>query len=201
MNFYLKAALILSFSGLLFACVGVSPKSYFYTLNAAQSKNNTAQNAYFRNNLRLQIILISIDETVDRPQIVITNGQYQVQLLEQQRWAQPLKYEIGRVLAQNINQYIPNSIVSAYPHQLSNPSVQLQLQVTAFESSLTAPAKISVSYTLSNTITKKKLSATKEYVQGLVVAKQTASIANIIEAHNQNIMQLSQDLILEISKI
>lgn len=199
---HFKSALVLSFSALLFACAGVSPKAYFYTLNSPESAaDNTVQNDSVHASMRIQIMPISIDETVDRPQIVVTNAQHQVQFLEQQRWAQPLKYEIGRVVGEHLNQRIPDSIVSAYPHQLSNPNLQLSLQIIAFESSYTTPAKVKVNYTLINIKTKQTVSQTKEYAQALAGGIKSASTADIIEAHSKNILQLSQDITLAIHAI
>ena len=200
MTMRLKTAFALSLSALLIACLGVSPKARFYTLNTVNAPQITAGNAIQYDNVhtsvRIQIMPITIDETVDRPQIVITNSQNQVQILEQQRWAQPLKYEIGRVVGEHLNQRIPNSIVSAYPHQLSDSGLQVNIQVIAFESSMTTPAKIKVNYTLLNTKSKQTVSHTKVYSQPLVSGKQANSVSDIIEAQSQNILQLSQDIVI-----
>lgn len=192
MTMRLKTIVALSFSAILMACAGVSPKAHFYTLDTLSTHEVAANNAH--PNVRIQIMPISIDETVDRPQVVITNAQQQVQFLEQQRWAQPLKYEIGRVVSEHLNQLIPNSIVSAYPHQLSGASLQVSLQIIAFESSFTEPAKIKVNYTVYNVNTKHSASHTQEYAQPLANNTSPSNMRGIIEAHSQNVLQLSRDV-------
>lgn len=198
-----KIIYALSLCALLLNCTGVSPKAHFYTLNTLKTPQVTVNNHNPNDhvvvditnpNVRIQILPISINETVDRPQIAITNTQAQVQFLEQQRWAQPLKYEIGRVVGEHLNQLIPNSVVSAYPHQLSNATDQITLQIINVESSFTTPANIKVNYTVQNVITKKSVSHTQEYSQPLAGGLQTTNINDIIEAHSQNILHLSQDV-------
>lgn len=202
MTHYYKRLLVVSLVALLFACGGISPQANFYRLNvinAAQSpeSNNLKQSATPK--LSIQIMPISIDETVDRPQIVITNSEHEVQYLEQQRWAQPLKYEIGRVISEQLSAQLSNGMVTAYPHQLSDSDIQISLQVLAFESSYTAPATLKVNLTVHNLRTSQTISQTLAYTHAVLSENAQASIEDIIDAHNVNISQLSQAILTAIS--
>lgn len=201
MTSFYKTLLVFSFSILLFACVGVSPKANLYKLNAikvAQQSENITLNKQTDSAIRVQIMPLSIDETVDRPQIVMTNTMHEVQYLEQQRWAQPLKYEIGRVIAEHLSVQLSNGMVSAYPHQLSDPDVQINLQVLAFESSYIAPAKLKVNLTVRNLRTSQSSSQAVEYTQLTSSETSQVSIDDIVDAHSQNILRLSQDILAAI---
>lgn len=196
-----KLGLIFSLCSLLFACAGTSPKANLYTLNtltadSIASSQTSSENAH----IRIQVMPISIDETVDRPQIVITRADHQVTYLEQQRWAQPLKYEIGRVLGMHLNQHIENSIVSAYPHQLSDASIQVHLQVIAFESSFEQGASIKANVMVVNTKTKQSVSESLVFSQHLADNAAT-NMRAMIDAHNQNLQQLSQAVIANINQV
>jgi uncharacterized lipoprotein YmbA len=193
-----KTLLAISSVVLLFACAGVSPTANLYKLNVvkvAQLSENDARHQPVNTAMNIQIMPLSIDETVDRPQIVIMNGEREVKYLEQQRWAQPLKYEIGRVVGEHLSAHFPNGMVSAYPHQLSNPDVQISLQVLAFESSYTAPVKLKVNLTVHNVRTRQNVSQTLEYTDQTLSDKSKISIDDIVEAHSQNILRLSQAIL------
>jgi uncharacterized lipoprotein YmbA len=192
--FSVKLGLILSLCSLLLACAGASPKPKLYTLNTfpAKAENNTKLESE-RTPLRIQVMPISIDETVDRPQIVITRANHQVDYLEQERWAQPLKYEIGRVLSMHLYALHANSLVSAYPHQLSNADIQVQLQVTAFISSYQEGATLKANITVINTKTKQSLSDVFASTQNLS-AQTSEYISAIIDAHHENIVRLSETI-------
>jgi uncharacterized lipoprotein YmbA len=197
-----KTLLMISFVVLLFACTGVSPTATLYKLNVvkvAQPSENDPRHQSENTTVNIQIMPLSIDETVDRPQIVITNGEREVKYLEQQRWAQPLKYEIGRVVGEHLSTHFPNGMVSAYPHQLSNPDVQISLQVLVFESSYIAPAKLKVNLTVHNVSTRQNVSQTLEYAEQTLSDKSKISIDDIVEAHSKNIFRLSQAILASIN--
>lgn len=202
MTHYYKSLLVVSLAALLFACGGVSPQANFYRLNvikAAQLPESNTLNKSRAPKLSIQIMPISIDETVDRPQIVITNSEHEVQYLEQQRWAQPLKYEIGRVISEQLSAQLSNGMVSAYPHQLSDSDIQISLQVLAFESSYTTPATLKVNLTVHNLRNSQSINQTLEYAHSVQSENSQVSIDDIIDAHSVNISQLSQAILSTIS--
>jgi len=196
-----RTLLVFTFATLLFACAGVSPKANLYKLNVnkdVQQSENITLNKSATSAIRVQIMPISIDETVDRPQIVMTNTKHEVQYLEQQRWAQPLKYEIGRVIGEDLSAQLAIGMVSAYPHQLNDPDVQVSLQVLTFESSYTAPTKLKVNLTVHNLRNSQSSSQTLEFTQLTSSEKSQVSIDDIINAHSQNISRLSQAILAAI---
>ncbi len=190
--FTVKIGLILSMCSLLLACAGASPKANLYTLNTFPvNAEGMTKHAREQVLTRIQVMPISIDETVDRPQIVITRANHQVDYLEQQRWAQPLKYEIGRVLASHIYQQHADSLVSAYPHQLSYADIQVQLQVIAFTSSFQEGATLKANITVINTKSKQSLSDAFASTQSLST-QISENISAMINAHNENMFRLSE---------
>lgn len=138
------------------ACVGTSPKENFYTLNSLKQADNQQQ-AVVKSlpNASINISAVSIIEVVDRPQIVIKLAPNQVQILEQQRWAQPLKNEIGRIVAQNLSILLNTRHVTAYPTSAMNKKLatnltayKVQLNVQQFDSNLGSNAAVTINYTV-----------------------------------------------------
>ncbi len=77
---------------------------------------------------RVMIDPITIPEVVDRPQLVVRSGPNTVSLIEEHRWAESLKREIPRVLAENVGRCLGTDEVWAYPrHQ--GPPINYRLSV------------------------------------------------------------------------
>jgi uncharacterized lipoprotein YmbA len=77
------------------------PQERFYTLQAqtapAASPDNGAPPRP-----RLVLAKLNLPELVDKPQLVIRKNDQQMQILEQQRWAEPLKGALTQALAANL---------------------------------------------------------------------------------------------------
>lgn len=55
---------------------------------------------------------VRVPEIVDRPQLVVRRGPTQVELLEQHRWAQPLRAEIAQAVASHLRSALPQTRVA-----------------------------------------------------------------------------------------
>lgn len=94
-----------------FAGCGRSPSSTFYTLLpfADKSAGPPAENR-----IKIAIASITLPELVDRPQLVVRGEGTQVEIVEFQRWAEPLKSGIARTLAENISRLTGADMVAVY---------------------------------------------------------------------------------------
>ena len=112
---------------------GSVPAEFFYTISAtapAGAPATTAANW----NTGITVEVATVPESVDRPQLVISAGENQVVILEQQRWAEPLKGQIARTVAVNLSRLLGTARVSAYP-QATDPDAayRVTLDVQRFE--------------------------------------------------------------------
>jgi uncharacterized protein len=100
---------------LLAGCAG-SPRVSYYTLAAAPSVAAPAAGAPASGKGEPSVVVgpVSIPDVVDRPQLVVRVAQNRVEVLESQRWAEPLKGGIARVLAQDLGQLLGSSRVYSY---------------------------------------------------------------------------------------
>ena len=109
-----------------------SPRVTFYTLEpAAQSETAAAATAF----PTIAVGPVSLPELVDRPQLVLRVAPNRVEILETQRWAEPLKSEIPRLIAENLRRLLGSSRVSTYlQHTGTDADYRVLVDIQRFES-------------------------------------------------------------------
>jgi len=191
---FIRFTILMISSLLIISCAGTSPKSNFYTLNS--QINNTKNDENLNKNLptlSIHIASVLIDETVDRPQLVIRTSQNRVEILEQQRWAQPLKNEISRVVAEHLSAILATNKVTTFPLPAIKPDYIVTIQVQTFESKLSENAKLRAYWGVRRTADNMQVNdtlITTEGIPGAIINSYDALIA----AHNQNLNRLSTDI-------
>ena len=114
-----------------FAACSISPKVNFYTLSATagpdEVKPATAPFA-------ISIGPVSLPEIVDRSQLVLQLNGNQVELLEFHRWAEPLKSQIPRLMADNVGRLLGSGRVFAYPQSVgTDAEIRVPVDIQRFE--------------------------------------------------------------------
>ncbi len=99
--------------GFFLLCAGCvrSPGVTFYTLTPAAVPEVEASSAQA---LSVRVGPVTLPELLDRPQLVVRVAPNRVSILEEHRWAEPLKEEIPRLLSQDMGRRLGSSRVSAY---------------------------------------------------------------------------------------
>lgn len=95
--------------GLLAACAS-SPLPVYYTLDAGSSLPPPAGREP-----SVIITQITVPDWIDRPQLVTRTAGHQIRISELERWAEPLRRAIPRVLASEMGQLLDSSRVVALP--------------------------------------------------------------------------------------
>lgn len=113
MSFARRRLFVCCLAAAIIAGCGNPPKEYFYTLTGGAPAtvgvvSNTPA-AY-----RVAIGPVTLPELVDRPQLVVHTSAQEVAILEQHRWAEPLKSAIPRVIAADLVEQLGAS-ASAFP--------------------------------------------------------------------------------------
>lgn len=109
----------------LAGCMGNPPRESFFTLNAPEPPKLAADAP------SIAVGPVTIPEMVDRPQIVVRLGPNQVQIIEQARWAEPLKSAIPRVVAANLATALGARLA---PGRNGEADYRVALDVQRFES-------------------------------------------------------------------
>lgn len=139
MSRYPVLALAMIVSGVFAACT-TSPTSRFYTLSPVQ----IAEPQPGVKPIAIAIGPVTVPELVDRPQIVSTIDANRASIDEFARWADPLKSQIPRVLAADLMQLIPGSIVSVYPQRASDNGYRVSVDIQSFDSPTSGAVTLAV---------------------------------------------------------
>lgn len=144
---YIRLATLSVLATVLAGCGG-SPREHFYTLSAGAAPESAAA-AQTAAAYSVVVGPVTVPDVVDRPQLVVRTGTNQVAILEQQRWAEPLKSEIPRVLAENLAQLLGTRQVTAYPQTSSGGTeYRVLVDIQRFESALGGPVTINALWTV-----------------------------------------------------
>lgn len=128
------AALALALAG----CA--SPSSTFYTLtDVGAGTGGTAANATTgaaapATPYALEVSPVAVPEQVDRPQIVVTRGGGRVDILEESRWAAPLKTELTSTISRDLTQRLGAMDVYGLPRADGLAVYRVSTSVQRFES-------------------------------------------------------------------
>ena len=107
---FLTAMTILCLTAALLTGCSRSPRVTFYTLNAAATPDAASPAA-----ASVAVGPVTIPSLLDQPQLVVRTSANRVDILETHRWAEPLKSEIPRIIAEDLAVLLPQARVSSYP--------------------------------------------------------------------------------------
>lgn len=110
-------------SVLLGACATTVPPLYYSLEDQALSVAPRAATP------RVAIVQVKIPDSLDRPQLVIRGGGNQLLLSEQRRWAEPLRAEIPRVVAEDLGRLFESSGVAALPVDVERFAADFRVQL------------------------------------------------------------------------
>lgn len=167
-------AIVLSAS-LLDGCAS-APPTHFYTLQDGQAASNVPASR------SLYLASLSLPERVDRPQIVVRKSSEQVQILEQQLWAEPLKQAFARNLSAHLGQH--GIALQDSRHGVA----QLSVDVLNFESWPGKHALLEVVWQIKNAEGKLLLRQQMSWTE----ASPGADTAALVAAHRRALAQCAQ---------
>lgn len=109
-----------------------SPRVTFYTLEPGAHVESAAATAV----TAVSVGPVTLPEVVDRPQLVVRVAANRVEILETHRWAEPLKGEIPRLIAENLRRLLGSNRVSSYPqHAGVDADYRVLVDIQRFDSS------------------------------------------------------------------
>ena len=168
----------------LAACVGNPPRENFFTLSAPEPAT-AAPDAP-----SIAVGPVTIPEIVDRPQFVVRLGPNQVQIVEQARWAEPLKAGIARVVAANLATTLGARVA---PTRNGDADYRVALDVQRFES----PADAALIEALWTVTSKDGKKSGRSVVREKIAVKDHASLA---AAHSAALATMSREIAAAIRK-
>ena len=125
------------------ACPGCasSKPSRFYLLSPMAEPRDGRPAFPGANEITIGIGPVDLPPYVDRPQIVTRSGDNRLHLAEYDRWAEPLKQGMVRVLAENLSTVVGTDHIVLFPWKGSGtPDYQIVVVVTRFDTTAAGTA-------------------------------------------------------------
>jgi len=104
---------------LLSACFGTSPQSRFYSLNSLSSPEPTPRATSVSNGAIIAVGPVVIPDYLDRPEIMTSTGQNEMQVNEYRRWAETLDSNLSRTIVENLSELLPAEHYTVIPSLLA----------------------------------------------------------------------------------
>jgi uncharacterized protein len=130
---------------LLTGCA-TSPTPRFYSLSSEAPNGGVGATSALPS---IAITAITLPDTADRPQLAVRHGTHEVLMTQQHRWAQPLKLDLPRVIAENLSRLLDNPSVAAYPQSAAlNADYRLALDFQRFDAAHATETVLEVLWTV-----------------------------------------------------
>lgn len=164
---------------------GSTPKTQFYTLGAGLAAPATvpAQAGY-----RVAVGPVTVPDVVDRPQLVVRLAPNRVELLEQHRWAEPLKSAIPRVIAADLTRLLGAEVSTE--SRRTDAEYHVRIEIGTFES---LPGE-SVALDALWSVRHRAAGATRSGRTALRVAADGPGYEALAAAHANALAQVSRDI-------
>ena len=125
MRLYALGFLVLVLSG-----CGSPPKDRYYVLGAAEgAAPSSAMTKY-----TVAISAVSVPDLVNRNNIVVYQPDNRVEIMEHERWAEPLSFAIPSAIAAGLRSELPDARIAVYPQRAAaDADCFINLDIQRFE--------------------------------------------------------------------
>ena len=186
-SYYLQRIAFILFSLLVAGC-GTSPTPNFFHLE----KNADVTLTGIERGTAIGVGPVTIAQYLDRPQIVTRAGSHRLLMSEFNRWSEPLKNSISRVISVSLSTQLQTTRVYLIPRR--NKSIPLDYQVAIdiarFDGELGSDARLVARWSLYDT--DNKVILTK--VSIISVASEGTDFESLVAAENRALQRLSIEI-------
>ncbi len=183
----------------LSACTGISKPSNFYVLSALPESETAVKGVGNENALAIGIGPITLPIYLDRSQIVTRISRNELKMDEFNRWAEPLKENFFRVLAENLSFLLNTVDVRLYSRRISTPvSFQVTIDVSRFDVTSDGKALLIAYWAVLGENGRKILLKKKSILRADAASM---DYRDIVAAQNQALSGLSRAIAAEIKKL
>ena len=173
---------------LVFSGCGTSPKPDFYHLEQSVSTQLTG----LERGVAIGIGPVNMAPYLDRPQIVTRAGNHKLELSEFNRWSEPLKSSVSRVIAVKLSNLLETNRVFLLPRR--EKSIPLDYQVTIdiarFDGELGGDANLTARWTIYDNSEKAILTK----VSIITEASGGEGFEHLVAAENRALQMLSREI-------
>ena len=175
---------------LLLGACSSTPQSNYYLLSAK------ATEALAPCHCSIGVGPVTVAEYLNRPQITVTGKPGQLQIEQFQRWAEPVRYSVERVLVENLAIVTDSTQLVVHPwRQGQNPRYRVRIHILTMNRE-TNSAVIKVQWQLSDSQSGKTISTHLESYKASVNGD---GYRNLVEGFSDALLQLSVQISTEIA--
>lgn len=170
-------------------CTTVQPPVYYLLEPAAQTgdRDGTGQACMI-----VGMRQVEVPSYLDRRQIMISTGRNELAVSEFNQWAEPLKENITRVIAQNLESLTCADVADIRPAERSKPvDYRLKVRVNRLEGSLGGQAVLDAEWLLTAAGDSRTIASRRSRFVKPVPGKDHASL---VTAHSELITDLSREM-------
>ena len=194
----LRSAVLMAGAGLLFiiGCLGfgegTQTPTKFYVLHSLQSSEETTQAIAELPDVAIGVGPVRIPQYLERPQIVRRASQNQLGMAEFSQWAEPIRGNISRVMAENLSILLATKQVSLFPWLKStNIDYQIILEITRFDGNPENEALLRAKWTVFGKDGKEEQTSDYSNYSEPIKANDTEAM---IAAQSRTVEQLSREI-------
>ena len=172
---------------------GTTPPSKFYMLEPMSEEEVIQASSERRNDVHIGIGPIKFADYLDRTQIVTRTGGAEVKLSETHRWAEPLRDNFGRILAENLSKLLQTDEITLHPSRSwSEIDYQVLVNVWRFDASTQGKVSLVANWSLRGKGGSQRLTMKKSVFSANV--EPAASYADIVRALSKTVEMLSHEI-------
>jgi uncharacterized lipoprotein YmbA len=183
---------------ILAGCASSEP-SRFYVLSSLAEAPLDERAASAMNEITLAVAPVELPRYLDRPQIAIRVAPNRLELFEFERWAEPLEYNVTRVIAENLSVFLATDRVAVFPRKLAmSYDYQVAVVVTRLDATPGGETTLDARWTVLE-----KDGQRPPLMRRSSIAKiaQSQGFASLAEAQSLALAELSEDIAKEIKAI
>ncbi len=188
----MKVKLLFTVCLILVVACGVTPESKFYTLEAIANETEIVDNR----KITIGIDTVAVAGYVERPQIVTTKDNSELDMSEFNRWAEPLSDSVQRVLAENMSNYMKNGMAKPMNSIRRDYNYTVVVELNKFDGRFNDRAKLDAWWTVYG---KEGNILTRQHT--VIDTPLGDSYGDFVNKQNQLLNQLSLEIIKKIKTI
>jgi len=172
---------------------GTTPPSKFYMLESMPENEAIPASSDRRNDVHIGIGPIQFADYLGRTQIVTRTDDTEVKLSETHRWAEPLKDNFGRILAENLSNLLHTDKISLHPSRnWSEIDYQVLVNVWRFDSSTQGKVTLVANWSIRGKGGSHLLTMKRSVFSANV--EPTASYSDIVRTLSETVEMLSHEI-------
>ncbi len=184
--------IIIGLNLLLIGGCGSSAPTRFYLLNSLSGPETGQLVSNSKDSMAIGIGPVTLSEYLNRPQIVTRSSQNELRLAEFDQWAEPLKENVSRVLAENLSAFLSTDSIAVLPWKKSEPiDYQVAVDLIRFEGKIGGNVLLNARWAILGENGKKVLLKKKSSFRKPVDKKEYEAL---VSAMNKALEDLSREI-------